>query len=159
MKRLVAVPLAVICSLMTFSSCQQYPDHSATRKAAGDEIMKADIAWSEAAKDLEGHMTVFLDDAVVLAPGQATISGRDTIRATLGGFYGDPGFTVSWKPEMAEGSGSGELGYSFGTYHMTMTGPDGLMHDEGKYATIWKKQADGTWKVALDMFNSSAPSH
>ena len=26
--------------------------------------------------------------------------------------------------------------------------------DKGKYIEIWKKQADGSWKLAMDMLNS-----
>jgi len=29
--------------------------------------------------------------------------------------------------------------------------------ERGKYLTIWHKQADGTWKVVRDMFNSDLP--
>jgi len=33
--------------------------------------------------------------------------------------------------------------------------PDGTpMTDHGKYATIWRKQTDGSWKVVVDIFNS-----
>lgn len=36
------------------------------------------------------------------------------------------------------------------------TGKDGKpVVAYGKYNTIWKKQRDGTWKVVLDMGNSS----
>jgi ketosteroid isomerase-like protein len=38
------------------------------------------------------------------------------------------------------------------------TAPDGKMvMDDGKYATVWKKQVDGSWKLAVDMFNSNMP--
>jgi len=29
--------------------------------------------------------------------------------------------------------------------------------DNGKYLTVWKKQADGSWKVLFDMFNTDMP--
>ena len=29
--------------------------------------------------------------------------------------------------------------------------------DRGKYLEVWKKQADGKWKVVADMFNSDLP--
>jgi len=29
--------------------------------------------------------------------------------------------------------------------------------EKGKYLTVWKKQADGSWKVIEDMFNSDLP--
>jgi ketosteroid isomerase-like protein len=53
---------------------------------------------------------------------------------------------------------SGDMAYSWGTYDLTATGPDGKpMQDQGKYATVWKKQADGSWKSVLDTFNTSTP--
>ena len=30
--------------------------------------------------------------------------------------------------------------------------------DHGKFVEIWKKQADGSWKCAVDMFNSDLPA-
>jgi len=41
---------------------------------------------------------------------------------------------------------------------MTMT-PEGSdpIDDTGKYLEIWKKQADGGWKVVRDIFNSDLP--
>jgi hypothetical protein len=32
-----------------------------------------------------------------------------------------------------------------------------MLLDKGKYLTVWKKQADGSWKVLFDMFNSDLP--
>jgi ketosteroid isomerase-like protein len=29
--------------------------------------------------------------------------------------------------------------------------------DRGKYVAVWKKQADGSWKVAAESFNSDLP--
>jgi len=29
-----------------------------------------------------------------------------------------------------------------------------LTHDKGKYLTVWKKQADGSWKIYRDINNS-----
>ena len=32
------------------------------------------------------------------------------------------------------------------------------MPDEGSYLEIWKRQADGSWRVAMDVFNSDLPA-
>jgi ketosteroid isomerase-like protein len=41
---------------------------------------------------------------------------------------------------------------------MTMTGPDKKPATErGHYVAVWRKQADGTWKVAVDAPSSDAP--
>jgi ketosteroid isomerase-like protein len=31
------------------------------------------------------------------------------------------------------------------------------MTDRGKYMVLWKRQADGSWKLYRDMFNTSMP--
>jgi ketosteroid isomerase-like protein len=54
---------------------------------------------------------------------------------------------------------SGDLGYSQGTYDLTFNDPSGKpMTDRGKYLEVWKKQADGSWKCAVDTFNSDLPA-
>ena len=56
----------------------------------------------------------------------------------------------------ADISSSGDLGYTYGTFEFRSKDKDGKPTvDYGKYTSIWKKQADGSWKVALDMGNSS----
>jgi hypothetical protein len=54
--------------------------------------------------------------------------------------------------------GQGDLAYDRGTYSMTVT-PPGLapIEDHGKYLSIWRKQADGSWKITHAMFNSDPP--
>jgi ketosteroid isomerase-like protein len=57
---------------------------------------------------------------------------------------------LTWAPEIAEVSASGELGYTSGPYEVRPgrgTEPTGFGH----YVSIWKKQADGAWKVLLDI--------
>jgi len=48
--------------------------------------------------------------------------------------------------------------YSQGTYTLTMTNPKTKkpLTDKGKYLTVYTKQADGSWKVAADTFNSDS---
>jgi ketosteroid isomerase-like protein len=51
---------------------------------------------------------------------------------------------------------SGDLGYTYGNYQLKAKDKDGkVVTRYGKYASIWKKQKDGSWKVVLDMGNSS----
>jgi ketosteroid isomerase-like protein len=54
---------------------------------------------------------------------------------------------------------SGDLGYTQGTETYTITDPKTgkPMSDRGKWLTIRKKQADGTWKIVQDAWNSDMP--
>jgi ketosteroid isomerase-like protein len=47
-----------------------------------------------------------------------------------------------------------------GTYSMTTSAPKGKkpVTDKGKYVTVFRKQADGTWKVVADVTNSDLPA-
>jgi ketosteroid isomerase-like protein len=50
---------------------------------------------------------------------------------------------------------------AIGTYKMTLTpkkaGAKPLPTDEGKYIEVLKRQADGSWKIAYDIWNPNAP--
>jgi len=128
--------------------------------AAADEIRKLDEQWSATAakNDLEGTLAFYADDAVVL-PGNAPIAtDKKAIRELWAGMLG-PNSAVSWKVTKAEVAKSGELGYLYGTYELTIRDPKGGpgAHDTGKLVEIWKKQADGKWKCILDTYNSDLP--
>jgi ketosteroid isomerase-like protein len=70
-----------------------------------------------------------------------------------------PGLVISWQPTKVEVANSGDVAYLYGTYQMTTNGPDGKpMTDNGKMLEIWKKEADGSWKCALDTWNTDLPA-
>jgi ketosteroid isomerase-like protein len=153
----------ILCTLLSFAlvalllpGCAP-PDNRAADEAA---IRAADLAWSGMAEsgNLEGYLAVLLDDAIMLGPNQAMITDRDLIRKTTAEMFGMPGFSLKWQPTRVEAARSGDLGYSLGTYEFSGGLPDGTpITDRGKYATVWKKQADGSWKVALDSYSSDLP--
>lgn len=58
---------------------------------------------------------------------------------------------LSWRPIFTRVSRSGDLGYNFGPYQLTITKPDGTPESRsGYFFTVWKKKADGSWKFVLD---------
>ena len=49
-----------------------------------------------------------------------------------------------------------------GTYTSQLMGEDGkLVAEPGKWLSVWKKQADGSWKVVVDTYNTDIkpPDH
>ena len=151
----VVVWSCVVCTAGCGSS--RVVDDSA---AGAEQIRKLDEQWSATAakNDLETTLSFYADDAVVL-PGNAPIADdKRAIREVWAGMLG-PGTAVSWKVTKAEVAKSGELGYLYGTYELTMKDAKGSppAKDKGKLVEIWRKQADGKWKCIVDTYNSDLP--
>ena len=55
--------------------------------------------------------------------------------------------------------GYGDLAYSRGNYSMTLTIPGVPMpiEEQGKFVQIYRKQADGSWKMTREIYNSDLP--
>lgn len=119
-------------------------------------VRDADAEWSKVAgaKDLDKTVAYYADDAMVLPPNQPMVVSKSGIRDLWKGFL-DSFTDISWKTARVEMAKSGDMGYLIGTYAMTMK--DGTK-DTGKYCEVWKKQADGKWKVVADMFSSDTPA-
>jgi ketosteroid isomerase-like protein len=125
--------------------------------AGADEkaVRDADEQWSKVAgaKDLDKTVSFYADNAIVLPPNQPAVTTKDGIRNLWKGFF-ESLTEISWKTTRVEMAKSGDMGYLIGTYEMTLK--DGTK-DKGKYCEVWKKQADGKWKVSTDMFSSDLP--
>jgi uncharacterized protein (TIGR02246 family) len=125
--------------------------------SAPDQILALEAAMMAAGaeKGADGYMSFYADDAVELPNGEAALQGRDAIRKTMD-FLNDKNNRLTWTPHRVEVARSGDLAYSYGTFEFRSIGKDGRPASEyGKYATVWKKQSDGRWRVVLDMGNAS----
>lgn len=140
--------------------CGEPPPPPDTRAADEAAIMKADAAWSEAAgsKNLDASLAFLADDIKMFPPNEAIVEGKDAVRKTWEAMYAMPGFALRWAPTKAVAARSGDLGYVYGTYEFSFNDAQGNpVTDNGKYLEVWAKQADGSWKVTADIFNSSVP--
>ena len=139
--------------LLLASACSQAPPDN--RAADEKTIRDLDSKWAAAANasDLEASVSYYTDDAALLPPNTPIANGKEAIRAVWKGLLA-PGVSVSWKPSKVEVARSGDLAYLRGVYQVTVKGKP---EDTGKLIDVWIKQADGTWKVTADTFNSDLP--
>jgi len=123
---------------------------------AEQAVRDADAEWSKVAgaKDLDKTVSFYADDAIVLPPNQAAVTTKTGIRDLWKGLL-DSLTEISWKTTRVELAKSGDMAFLVGSYELTMK--DGTK-DKGKYCEVWKKQSDGKWKVATDMFSSDLPA-
>ena len=127
-----------------------------TRAADESTIRNLDAQWSKAAaaKDVDGSVSYYSDDASLLAPNAPIASDRQGIRTAWASLLG-PDTSLTWQASKVEVSRSGDLSYVQGVYQLTSKDSRGKpTADNGKFVEVWKKQADGKWKTVADIFNS-----
>ncbi|MCH7807209.1 MAG: DUF4440 domain-containing protein [Proteobacteria bacterium] len=106
---------------------------------------------------LAAYSAFFAEDGIQLDDGKEMID--QGLLAIMQDYENIPkGTSVSWVPMGGGVAESGEMGYTWGRWSNVVVDDDGVMVDTyGKYVTIWKKQQDGSWKIALDIWNSEDP--
>ena len=158
MKNIVhCLTLALAILVLVVSGCAQKVDVEAERAT----LRNADAEWSNVtgAKDVDGFVAAVAENGSILPPNTPILTGSEAIRQWTSELVANPGFAVSWQPTTVEVSTAGDLGYTVGTYELTLHDVKGNpVTDRGKYVTVWKKQPDGKWKVVADIFNSDLPA-
>jgi uncharacterized protein (TIGR02246 family) len=129
-----------------------------TREADVKAVKDLEIAWVKdaAAKDPDRFAGYYADDASLLMPGQPVVTGKAAILPVARQMLADPNFALTFQSTRVEASKGGDMVYSQGSYNMTMSDEKTKkpVNDKGKYLTVFKKQADGSWKAVADMINS-----
>lgn len=98
----------------------------------------------------------FAEDAVTISNKSEVKSGRSNIASTAKWSAAD--FQLTWKPQGGQMSPAGDMGFTWGHYDARGKDKDGKPSvTSGRYMTIWKRQADGAWKVAMDASNEEPP--
>lgn len=134
------------------------PGAAAPTEAAA-VLLQADSEFdrSVAEKGVDAWVSTFAEDGIMFRAGEV-VRGRAAIRELMAPAFATPGFSLRWKPVRAEIAASSDLGYTYGTYESISVEPDGSRQVRtGMYVTIWKKQADGSWKVVVDLGSSTPP--
>lgn len=120
----------------------------ATNDAFADAIARGDATTAAA---------VYAEDARLLAPGNEPLVGRTAAER----FWrtGIDAGLCGLELETLELETHGDTAVEVGRYLRASALADGeATIDHGKYVLIHKRQADGSWKWAVDIFNSNAPA-
>jgi ketosteroid isomerase-like protein len=121
-------------------------------------LERRDAEWSALAsegRDVEAILSYWTDDAVVIPPGLPAVSGKDALRQYVTESLRIPGFRISWKSSVPVLSKDGSLAYMSGENTLSMQGPDGNpMTLRGRALTVWRKDLDGEWRCAHDIWNA-----
>ena len=154
--RKIVISLAALLALAV-SGCAPQVDVAVEEAAIRSEDADCLKAW--AAKDVDRGLSCYSDDASVFPSNAPIVTGKEAIRARVSEAFSRPGFALSWDISKLEVSRAGDLAYAYGTYEQTVNDPEGNpITERGKWVGVYKKQADGQWKMVADIGNSDGPA-
>lgn len=140
-----AATVMVVLSLL--AGCSQMVD----TEEAKQELLSADRAFSALSvkKGMRAAFGAYMaDDVVIYRGGAAPIEGRIV---ALPLYPDNPEIVLQWEPWFADVAASGDIGYTLGSYTMSAPDSTGVKQEStGNYVSIWKRQADGSWKFVFD---------
>jgi ketosteroid isomerase-like protein len=145
--------LSVVLSVVCFSDA-----------LAGDsaDIMTIRKIWDQYAYavgtgDVDLWISLWDKNGVQMPPNQPALKGTDNI--VVRRRKGAEAFNAQMEIRSEEIVVEGDMAFSRGTYTATLTPKAGgkAVTVDGKFLTILMRQADGSWKIYRDCFNSNVP--
>ena len=155
----------ILAVTVTLGACAGQPDAAPMEQPdtrAEDEAtihaMIEDWAASAAEKDAERFVSFYAEDGALLLEAAHDLIGMAALREGVSGLMQDPNFALSFVADEVEVARSSDFAFETGTYSLTMSDPEGNPAVQtGDYVVIWEKQADGVWKVVIDVPISDPP--
>lgn len=112
-------------------------------------LVNAERAFSQMAKEKntrDAFIAYFNDDVVTSAPGQGPRKGKKHLEEQT------PNESwLHWYPVFSDIAASGDFGYNTGPWEFRQKRTDENPVAFGEFVSIWKKNAQGEWKVAVDI--------
>jgi ketosteroid isomerase-like protein len=148
---------AILVAALALSSC------SATQPTASDannELRNLDAKLGHVinAKDAAAIAAFYADDAILMPTAEPIVRGKAAITEEWKHILAIPAFQNESKLGGVEVAAAGDLAYTYGSYRSRLMGEDGKLTTEpGKWLTIWKKQPDGRWLIAVETYNTDIP--
>jgi ketosteroid isomerase-like protein len=108
--------------------------------------------------NIEGYLAVVTDDAVLMPPDHRSLSGKGEI-GPWGKAFSEQFAMESYTPVDHELVVTGDWAFRRSNYRAILrprSGGDSVT-DLGKFIIIYRRQPDGSWKIARDIFNRDGP--
>jgi uncharacterized protein (TIGR02246 family) len=148
-----SILLAVLLFVSVSCVMEEPNDMEADVKAVADVSEKVVEAWNNG--DYETFMNYLDEDAVLLPQSAPSLVGIEPIKALYSNSFNSFTFTV--EETIAEINVCGDYAYAMGNWTGSMNPVDGSspVEFDNKILAIYKRQADGSWLVYRNMYNSN----
>ena len=126
---------------------------AAQAQSALHDMVKTEQAFSKMAEEKTTHeafMTFIADDGLLFRPG--AVNGKKwMIEHPPPPPKDDKKPLLAWQPSYAGMAASGDMGFTTGPWEAKADIKDEKPRGHGHFVTVWKKQADGSWKFVVDL--------
>ncbi|MCB9898130.1 MAG: nuclear transport factor 2 family protein [Planctomycetes bacterium] len=133
--------MLVVCGVLGASRSDD--DERRAKSRAEVEAREIAFAQSMADRDLEAF-GAFISPEAIFFGGNLPTRGRDAIVKHWTSFFEGDAAPFSWHPDVVEVLDSGGLALTSGP----VRDPSGEI--VGRFNSIWRKDADGVWRVVFD---------
>ena len=150
----------VVALILALTGCQQPAPQAPDTRAADETAIRAaeaEMAKAVAALDPAKAASFYTDDIVGMAVDAPVVQGKENMQKYFETWMKEkPEFSVN--TAKAEVARSGDLAYTWGTGKMSVKDKKGKVAETTfKYVSVWKKQADGGWKIVVDTMIPDPP--
>jgi len=144
MKRLLMLVLFVSFAAGRTAGTQTPPPTATNPATLANQVSAAERAFAKTMADRDhAAFASFLSDEAVFM-GEQTLRGKQAIAAGWKRFYDAPQTPFSWEPDRVEVLESGTLALSSGP----VRDPQGKR--VGTFNSVWRRDANGAWKIVFD---------
>jgi ketosteroid isomerase-like protein len=144
-RRMARCSFLVLASLFAAGGLAETPDEAARA------MVQAEKRFYETGQE-QGTRAAFLaflaDDGIVFRPGP--VNGKEAW-----GKRPETGLDLVWEPIFAVMARSADFGFDTGPAKWRAKKTNPKFAGFGYFISVWKKQKDGSWKVALDCGNEN----
>lgn len=156
-------PTLLLVSMIACAPAAEQPEAvpgdvaSTEADVAAIETLRADFVAAYNAEDVEKLVSLFTADAIRMPPDVPALSGSEELQGDFSRQFEMADFEVSIATD--ETGIAGDWAFARGTYGVKITSAEGgdPVEYTGKWINVMQRQADGSWKISHNIFNSDVP--
>jgi uncharacterized protein (TIGR02246 family) len=156
---------ALLLAVAALAACAkpETPEQAATRMQAESDAVRPAIEAGNAsyvryfnAGQADSLAALHTENTHVMPPNGPAVHGRDGVRELMTGFFQQaPSSQLTIRVE--DVAANGPMAVDRGRWSFTPQAGTPMPADSGKYLVHWHRQADGSWQIQDDIWNSDVP--
>jgi ketosteroid isomerase-like protein len=148
--------VVLICVLLV--GCKPPERFDAAAVQAKIDAMSKSSAQASLRGDPAAAASYYDENAVMLPANMPMVKGRAGIEKTMRGWMESGWKMKEFTTATISVEGAGDYAVQLGRYFQTFDVSGKVVADTGKFVTVWKKQMDGSWKMAYDIWTTDIPA-